>query len=200
VTTFAWPVSWYPQNVEVASVPNVRVHTSPYSQDTQAIDLLGERWRIAFLLPERSEIHQSIGAAREAYFTRLRGRVHRVNLPHFKRPVPRGSMRGVPVLSASVAQGASALAITTTAGATLLAGDILGLGGEWLMVADDATASGGGALAVNLSNRVRVPRAGGFGVTWQTPVLQCMLTADIVPVAYRPGATDPLQLEFMEAW
>lgn len=198
MTQYAWSDVWIPQTMEMALVPNTRVHASPYTRGVQVVDLLGERWRMAFELPSRK--HAS-AAAVEAFLARLLGMRHEVLLWHFVRPVPRGTMRGAPVLSGAVAQGAQSLPITTTAGATVRAGDMLGAGGQLFMAAADATANGSGAITVATCNRARASIASGSAVTWSKPTAAFRLTSTSgVPVAYRPGAMQSLQVEFMESW
>ena len=383
MTVYAWPDVWTPQTLEAQLVPNIRSHTSQYTGSEQVIDLLGERWRFAFMLPER---RMAKGAAIEAFMGRLLGPRHKVSLWHFARPVPRGSLRGAPTLASSAAQGASQIVISgvgrnlllrpqeldhatwtksdltvtanaiadplgastaeklveaaTTAahfvsqGATLvagavytfsvyvkaaertrmglivrdvatsanqaraswnlssgaqdfggakavgtytdavagdavhvgggwyrctlsmrvgaasavqarlylldastginavtyagdgtsglyawglqveegaaaseyepgprlLAGDMLGLGGMLLMVAADAAGTGDGTLTVDLVNRLRVAQSSGAAITWDKPTAEFRLQGGSPSVGYRPGAMQPLQVEFMESW
>ena len=197
MTVYAWPATWRVQDMEMALVPNNRAHSSPYTQSVQVIDLLGERWRLAFTLPVRTHAE---GAAVEAYLARLLGMRHEVSLWHFARPVPRGTMRGTPTLASDATQGASSFAVTTTAGATLLAGDIFGLNGQLFMVAADAMADGAGAMTVTTVNRARAAISSGAGVTWDKPTANFRMTGDSVPVVYVPGVMSAVRLEFMESW
>jgi hypothetical protein len=197
MSTFVWPSAWCPQSVEMALVPNTRVHTSPYTQDVQVIDLIGERWRIAFTLPGGQHYK---GAAIEAYFARLRGRSNRVALPNFLRMRPRGTLHGSPTLYSAVAKGAQSITLQTTPGATLLAGDTLGIGDQLLMIAEDAVANGSGLLFAYLSNRVRTAQSSGFPAVWDRPTIACVMTSDVAAISYDAEFLNPVQLEFMETW
>lgn len=84
--------------------------------------------------------------------------------------------------------------------ATLLAGDMLGLGGQWLQVADNAVEAADGTMTVTLANRVRVAASAGSAVTWDRPECTFRLASPAVPVTHAPGVTEGLQVELIEAW
>lgn len=201
MTTYAWPTGreWLPRSMTLVLEPNVRAFVSPYTKSSQMIDLLGEAWVMTMVLGERKH---AVGAAREAFLARLRGGVHTVNLWHFRRATPRGTLRGALTLAAQAAQGAQTLSVTGGSGQanrTLRAGDMLGLAGQLLMVAEDCQANGSGVIAVPLANRVRATQPATTTVTWDRPVSAFRLVSP-VPVSYRPGATDDLELEWREHW
>lgn len=85
---------------------------------------------------------------------------------------------------------------------TLLAGDVLGLGSQLLMVAEDFTAAAAGTGTVQLVNRVRVAQSTGAAVTWAMPTAPfALVDAGGIPAAYGPGAAAPrLSLAFEERW
>lgn len=199
MTTFAWPPGWMPQTLAIALVPNLRTHQSPYTMDTQVIDLVASRWRMTFTMPEGK---QATGPQYEAFFNALHGRANRVTLSHFLRPVPRGTLRGGRLsLGVNVLQGANSINFGTDyPGATLLAGDIVGMGGELLMVAADSTVGVDAYVTVPLVNRVRVARAVGFSLVLDHPTATFMMTSDVVPIQYGPGKRDAFQVEFIESW
>lgn len=85
-------------------------------------------------------------------------------------------------------------------GPTLKAGDLLGLGGQLLMVAEDAAGVGDGTVTVKLANRLRSAQSAGAAITWDRPKATFRLSSDVVPIGYRPGFSDPLALEFVEHW
>lgn len=376
MTTYTWPTAMQPGSCTLQLEPNVREFVSPYSGSHDAVDLMGERWRLVLDLPPR---FRNQGGAVEALFNKLRG-VHKLSLPYFARPTPAGTLRGSPLLNASVAQGASSLVLKdvrtatnlltytrafdgaawtavngctvtantatapdgtvsadtltdsnasasaarrqtitiaddtasytgsvyllkTTGGTsatvqvqvvllngttvtravrfdtdagtvlagvgnivdadanwwrvdmtatnngtgntqarldvfpavdvhggtgnvgattgsctawgaqlerassvsayappTLSAGDMLGLGGQWLQVADDVTAAIDGTMTVTLANRVRVAASSGAAVTWDRPACTFRLATPRVPVTHLSGMTDGVQVELIEAW
>jgi len=157
LSTYDWPDTraWLPNRFEMRVQPNTRVFTSPYSADLQAIDLLGERWAVTLSLPPGTD--HATGAAREAFFDRLSGPVHKVRIWNFKRPVPLGTLRedgavasvvnasaaavtvrnassavvtvryGTPINTAAIAQLANTATLCAPPGRTLMAGDHAGL-------------------------------------------------------------------------
>lgn len=70
--------------------------------------------------------------------------------------------------------------------ATLLADDMIGLGGHLLQVADNCTAVGG-AMTVPLVNRIRGPIASGAVVTWYRPTAVFILPAMQAGPVWQPG-------------
>ena len=201
MTTYAWP-GWGARNFELRLVPNVRVFVGPYTPAVQAIDLLGERWQMRFdLVPTTSSIE---AAAREAFFDRLKGQLNYVTLPNLRLLVPQGTMRGSPVLTSAVAQLANTLPITTTAGATLLAGDMIGCNGQLFRVMANATADGAGNMMVEVQGRTRTAISGGTAVVWNQPTSNfIMKSPDGVPTVWGGGAVPEVagaSLEWIEVW
>lgn len=140
MTTYAAPAWFKPSDFEATLVPEVRSFVSPYGGATQALDLLGERWRFMVGLPP---CLRDDAGAREAFFHRLRGAANNVSLPHFARPVPRGTARGTLTLASSAAQGASSISIAgVRAGPNLLTHSQAIDDASWTKADCTATASG----------------------------------------------------------
>ena len=90
MTVYAWP-SFPVARFELRLMPNVRAFVGPYTPSTQVIDLLGERWSVRIdLPPPRTRIE---GAAREAFFDRLKGPTHQFSIWHMRLPAPQGTLR-----------------------------------------------------------------------------------------------------------
>lgn len=200
MSTIAWPSTrlFLPQTMEIGLRSNVLISTSPLSGATQTVELPGARWVMSFVLtPTNSHADQAI---REALFTQIAGQANRVALWHFMRPAPRGTMRGSPTLSANAIAGATSLSITTTAGATLLKGDMIKIGSQRVQVVADATADGLGAMSVTIAPAVRTTVASGQAVSWDAPTSTFILSATEVRVGYRPGIGEAISLEFVEVF
>lgn len=190
------PAGFRPSSVSLRLYTSQRVNAAPFGGSEQAVDLLNDRWLMSLRLPASLPADS---AAREAFLASLRGQVNTCALWHFMRPVPRGTMRGTPTLSASAAQGASSIAITGgTASGTLLAGDMLGVGGLLLMVAADVTLNGSGAGTVTLVNRLRTALSSAAAVTWSQPTAPFRLLNN-ASVTYLPGLAESVELDFGEA-
>ncbi len=194
MSIITWPAGLYPSACRPVLQTNQRVHASPFGGSEQAVDLLNDRWLMSIEFPTRKAIH---GAAVEAFIASMRGQVNTVGLWHFMRPAPRGTMRGTPTLSASAAQGATSIVIQTTAGATLLAGDMVGCGGLLLQVQSDATANGSGVLTATLNNRLRIALSSAAAVSWDRPTAQFRLLATSGQ-QYTPGRAEGATCDFGE--
>lgn len=194
-----WQESFGAVQFSLRLEPNNRVHTSIFSRRTQVIDFIGERWVATIAIPPN---RYAVAQAIEAFFTQLRGMDGTLQLWHLARPAPSGTMRGTPTLSATAAQGAQSLSITTSvAGVTVKAGDMLGVGSQLVMAAADATAAGT-ALTLPIANRLRAAVASGSAVVWDRPKATFRQSTDnaVGPVLYGSGLADTLQAEFTETF
>lgn len=196
MSSIAVPAEFKPNLCIFTQMVNDRVGASPFGGSEQAIDLLNDRWLASIQIPP--DLPDG-GAWVEAYIGSMRGRTNTTPLHHFKRPVPRGTIRGTLTLSADAAQGAASIALTgcSPSTGTLLRGDMLGVGGLLVMVAADCTASGG-AVTVSLTNRLRAAQLSGASVTWNKPTANFRLL-NSSGVRYIPGQTDPVTFDFGEA-
>lgn len=189
------PAQFKPRTVALRLDTNQRVCASQFGGSEQARDLLNDRWVMDVSL---AESQHADGAWREALIANFRGQTNWVALWHFLRPAPRGTMRGSPTLVGAHAQGAAALSITAgTASSTLLAGDMLGVGGLLVMVASDVTLNGSGAGTVQLVNRLRVAQSNGAAVAWDKPTANFRLM-DFTGISYSPGLASAPSFTFGE--
>ena len=226
MTTYAWP-GWKVNRFEMRVLPNLRTFTGPYTPTVQVIDLLGERWTGTLtLVPTVDPIE---AAAREAFFDRLKGAANTFTLWHLKLPAPQGTLRdgsaatvkngsnvtvsvvngslaavtviaGAPALRAAVVQGANTATVTTLAGKTVRAGDMLGLGSQLVRVMADATADVNGALPIEFQPRVRSASLPvGTAINWNAPTLTAMLKSDGVPTPWLPGFAEGASFDFIES-
>jgi hypothetical protein len=198
MTSYAWPTDWLPAAcTEPVLRPNVGIHESPYTGSQQSIDELGERFMQSLrLVPTRGAV---ASGARQAFFNRLRGAGF-VTVHALARPQPMGTQRATPTLSANVAQGAASLPLTgVTNGATLLAGDMLGVSGQLFQVAADVTFSGTtGTVAT--TNRARAALSSAASVTWDKPTADWRV-ANLVEILLNPGMiSEPVDLELIQVW
>lgn len=146
------PRAFLPRSVSLSQDVNARSFASPFGGSEQAVDMLNDRWRLSMELPPCS---QPEAAKREAFINALRGQVNHTELYHFGRPYPQGTLSSCQGLVYDAPQGADSITIATTAGATLKAGDMLGVDGLLLQCRADCTADANGVLVVPLTNRLR---------------------------------------------
>lgn len=194
MSEIALPAGFRPNAFTLRQQTNQRVFASPYGGSEQVLDMGNDRWLIYLSLPNKKFVDAAVV---EAFIASLRGMTNTVQLYHYVRKVPRGTMRGAPV-SGSASAGTSSLSITTTAGATVKAGDMLGVGGLLLQVRDDAVADGAGAMSVTFVNKFRKSISASSPVVWDRPTAPFRLSSESA-VQYIPGYAPSVSFDFVEA-
>jgi hypothetical protein len=192
--TIGLPSGFVPDTFSLRLQTTQRVNSSPFGGSEQVVDMLNDRWVISLSLPNRT---RDQAAAIEAFIAALRGMTDTASLYHFGRKVPRGTMRGTPT-SQAAGQGSGSLLINSVVGATLLAGDMIGVGGLLLQVATDCTANGSGVITAPLVNRLRKAISASAAVTWDMPTAPFRL-ASTSGVMHVPGYAQSISLDFIEA-
>lgn len=174
MTTYTWPNTrvFTAASAEWRLAPNVFSLPSQFSGHTQTVELPGARWMVRITFTPHSDADR---AAVEAFLAKVRGKANRIAMWHPKRPVPLGTMRGSPVLAATEPRGETSLAITTTASATVKAGDMIKVGDSLLMVTDAATADGAGAITVSVTPGLKAQVSAGSAVIWDRPTATFIL-------------------------
>ncbi len=168
-STISWPPEreFQPSRLQWGATTSRTAWASVYTGQTQRVSHLADRLRVTVELPL---VARDLAGRREAYFMAASAAGNWIRLWHFQRPVPIGTLRGTPVTSASAAAGAREIAITTTAGATLAAGDVLGVANQLVQCGyEGAVADGAGAMVVPLVLPLRRALSSGAAVTWDKP-------------------------------
>lgn len=195
MSLIALPVGFCPNAFSMWQETNQRAFAAPGGGSEQVVDQGNDRWMISLSLPNQL----FADAARvEAFIASLRGMTNTVALYHWIRKVPRGTMRGAPVLLAPVFVRDPNLQISAVPGATLLAGDMIGCGGQLFQVRDDVVAGGLGDMSVNVVNRSRINAGINTPVTWDRPTAPFRLTSKSA-LQYIPGYAPQVSFDFAEA-
>lgn len=197
MAVFDWPSEIQPQTMVLRLQKSGVIFRSPFNGTAQAVDFVAERWAISLTLPMRRRIN---AGGVEALILGLAGGVDQARCWHFARPIPTGTMRGNPVLAAQSSRGDKTLSITTTAGATLRKGDMIGVGSHLLMVAADAVADGVGAMSVSIVNRIRSTLAIGSAVSWDAPKAAFASLAQANATAYIPAWMESAAIDLEEVY
>lgn len=166
---------------------------SPLTGDSVSRPMPGSKWRMTIDYPP---MKSAKAAAREAFWNRV-GRSNTVRVWHPRRPVPRGTMRGSPKLNAAAAKGATTLVILTTAGATLLSGDCIGIGDQLVQIPDDAMADGSGVLTVTIQSKLRIGYAVNTPIVWDRPRVEMRVLSPIEH-PYVPGQALGITVDLRE--
>lgn len=158
-----------------------------YTRNTTSRNNLADRMTcVVTLAPCRDRDDQG---QVEGYLFQLRSQRPwmRFGIPH--RPHPRGTLRGTPTATSGAAAGATSLAITTTAGATMRAGDFLGYGSNHMLQAgiNGATANGSGAMTLPLAFPLPVAISSSAALTWDNPKALWEFDGDGMEIDYTPG-------------
>ncbi|HEY0822338.1 MAG TPA: hypothetical protein VGD76_01015 [Ramlibacter sp.] len=161
-----WPTTIEPVSFRLVMQTNQVVNADPFGGSEQVLDRLNDRWMVYMTL---QQAHQDDAAEIEALVANFRGQVNTIDLWHFVRSTPRGTISGSPTVSGAHTAGAATLAIQTSAGATVKKGDLVGVGGLLLMSSGDATADGTGLLSMPLVNRLRTALSNGAAITLTKP-------------------------------
>jgi hypothetical protein len=198
MATIAWPSAIGVQQAAIGLQKAGHIWRGPFNGTAQVVDFVAERWMLSLTLPPTTRAN---AGSIEALLFRLTQGLDWVQCHHFARPVPRGTMRGSPTLSAQVTRGGTSLPITGgTASGTLKAGDMLGCGGQLFMVRDDITLNGSGAGTVNVVNRVRATIASSTAVSWDKPTATFIVPSLFGTVAFRPRVQETVAMDLEEVW
>lgn len=200
MATIDWPADpWaQPSRLRWAVQAQKARWSAAYTGQAQSITHLADRWRVTIELPPCAAQH---AARREAWLASLARSGDWVRLYHHIRRVPLGTLRGLPTASAAAA-GATSLAVQTTAGATLLAGDMLGVAGQLVQVGyAGAVADGNGDATVPLVMPLRKAVTNGAAVTWDRPTATFQLVGSEYGSTYiAHQLADGVELQFLEVF
>lgn len=198
MAVFDWPEALIPQTCIIGSQSAGEDFKSPYNGTLQQVDFVAERFTLNATLPQRRRAN---AGATEAFLFRLRGGGNRVRAWHFSRPVPAGTLRGAPTLKTTVNRGASSVVLQgATPDATLLAGDLISIGNQLLMVAENCVVDGLGDITVPLIHRVRATLTAGAAVVWNKPTAEFTVPARFASVSHFPGGIESAALDLEEYW
>lgn len=194
MTAIALPSTFRPENFSMRLQTAQAAFASPFGGSEQVVDKINDRWMISLTIPRgASETLASI----EAFVNAMRGMTNTCSLWHMQRRAPRGTMRGTPTCNTAAQGAASVVLIAAGAGATLLAGDMIGISTMLLQVSTDCTANGSGVITVPLVNRLRTAVTGGTAVVWDKPTAVFRLMSS-PSVQYVPGYAEGVSLDFAE--
>lgn len=184
MATVDWPTSraFAPSQMKFGAMTPKSAWSAMYTGQTQSISHLADRLMCTVTLPPcgRSEAGQRL-----AFFMSLSSKGDWVRLGMRNRPVPQGTLRGTPTAQASASAGAYTLSVQTTAGATMIGGDALGINGQLLLTAyAGATANGSGVMSLPLVLPIRAAISSAAALTWSSPTATWQLASDMIDFDY----------------
>ena len=191
-----WTDRLYPASMEWRLMKAGAQFRSPFTGSLQAVSFVGEYWAVSVGFSGEGRVRANSGEL-EATLMYLAGGVNQVDIFHWARPQPRGTMRGSPVVQTVASRGNDTLMLTVASGATLLAGDLFHAGTQVFMVRTNCAAVST-TLTVPLVNRVRGTIAEASSVVWDRPLLSVVAPELSAGLVYRPGMTLPTDLMLVE--
>jgi hypothetical protein len=177
---------------------SVLISVSELNGSVQTVEIPGWRW-----VTSLNYDIDSVGnrAVLEAFWAKVRGRSNTVSLWHMSRPAPLGTFRGSPLTNGTQAAGSSSLSLkSTTSNSTLLAGDLIGIAGQLLMVTANVTAVSTNMAAVPIAPPLRAAIASDVAVVWDKPTTQFILTEGLVRVPYEKTIGLPFSVDLIEKY
>lgn len=169
MTTYTLPATqaFKPVSMTMGLRANRATNTSPLNGATQTITLLGARWTATLMYGEQSRAERG---ALKGLLAKLVSGEDLLALPDLARPRPLGTCNTTGVTASAAAQFARSLVLNGCgASKTLQADDKISLGGQLLVVTDDAVANGSGVMTVSVRPELRAAVAGGAAVTLVAP-------------------------------
>lgn len=193
-----FPVGTFSWTLEDQSVPFKSVFGS------QALVVGSPVWSVR--LTGVPMTHDAAGAM-QLFLESLSGFKNQIALWNLRRPQPMGTLRGTLTLSGDHAQGATTLVLdggVGQAGATLVAGDLLGIGSgitqQVVRVNANVTANGSGVISASLGTPLRNAFLSGQAVIWDRPCALFRQREITAPMVYVPGRVEPWSLALLEDW
>jgi len=196
MTNPVWPSALTPAGVEWRLQKAGVQWRSPFSGSLQVGDFVGERWEVNISLRGEGRVRARSGLL-ESLLMHLSGGANQIDIWHWIRPMPLGTLRGSPTLKVVTVRGDSTLVLTTAAGATLLPGDLIGVGSQVFMCRT-ACAAVANTLTVPCVNRARGVIAEDTAVVWNRPLVPVVMPEMSAGLAYRPGMTLPAEIQLVE--
>lgn len=126
-------------------------------------------------------------------------RRNRVRLGHLGVPIPRGTMRGNPLVKTAVSPGAESVVLKSMNG-TLLRGDWIGLSDGMHVVGDTVTPNGSNEGTVPISPQIRTTVAADSAVVWDRPTSLFLCTQNPEIPFSGPGAQPSFSVRLVETW
>lgn len=196
MTNPVWPSTLTPRALEWRlNKPGVQWR-SPFTGSLQSVGFIGEHWEIRIGLRGEGRLLQR-SAEMEPLLMYLAGGFNRIDIYHWVRPLPRGTLRGTPTLGVSTIKGDMQMVLTVAAGSTLQAGDLFGVGSQVFMCRMPCVAVGT-TLTVALVNRVRTAIPSTTAVVWERPLVTVVSPELSAGLIYQPGMALPAELVLVE--
>lgn len=207
MAAYTWPTGrdHTPASMTMGWDVQALTNVSPLNAAAQRVEVPGRRWHAVLQMPEQ---RRAARLALHGYLGKVGGD-NLVTLHDMSAPTPRGTCNLTGVTASAAAAFATSLTLNGCgASTTLLAGDKFSValtagGTQLVMVTDDATASGGGVMAVTIRAMLRGAVSAAAAVVLNAPTTTWRLVDPNISTRWRPGTAggpiaDPLTIELIE--
>jgi hypothetical protein len=184
------------------------VSASDVTGSTQARAYGAPHWSLSLVSP--AHLQDADAGAWKSMLLALLGSVNYLSAFDPSRPVPLGTYRGSPNLTATANAGDTTITFgdATQADKTLTVGDWLQIGtglgtSQLVIVVAPATANGSGIATVQIQAPLRIPYAISTPVFWSRPRGHFRRTPGSGRTAwtpFAPGVTQGFAIDLIEAW
>lgn len=197
MSVYLFPEWLQPDSFGLQLSGNVQVNQSPMNRATQTVEFPGDLWIVRAEFPPmpRAQFRRV-----HAFFNQFRGGLaHRLRIWDVSHPVPAGTMRGSPTCAAAT-EGANQVVITADSGATLLAGDMIGvpLSTGVLQLCEVVNATGTGTITVDITPPLRRSVNAGAAIEWDKPTMDCVIVEHPFPTVVTQGVSDEFSFQAIE--
>jgi hypothetical protein len=198
MATKFWPSNLIVGAVDYSIEFDVQINVSR-SGGIRTFGLPGARW--AATLNFTPELESMRRPQLEALIVGLAGGANRLSMHHHGRPQPNGGLRGAPTVGNTVAAGLKTLPLSNC-NAGLRRGDLIGVGGQLLMVVDQDVTPSAGNMTVSVEPAIRTPLTAGAAVTWDKPSILWIPRSPIAgPFPYAQAKLRPqFSIQLIEAY
>jgi hypothetical protein len=180
--------------------PNDRAFPGLLSGQVTTVEFPGARWALALRL---QGLNAEERATMNAFMAKMRGRANRFTAFDFMNPRPRGTMRGSPVTSGTIAAGGVSCTVNAgvgQAGTTIAIGDKFNIGGELKMAITGVTLNGSGVGSFDFEPPARASIASGSGIAWDKPTALFRLTESSWRMSYTVPRFGDVPIDAVEAF
>lgn len=160
--------------------------------------LPGWRWKAVVRVPDEWVGNRAERQKLEALHARLRGGANRLAMFNPAKVVRVGTLSGSPLVKTAIGVGASAVVLKNCNG-TVAEGDLLGLGGQRVMVVAPASPVSG-EMTVTFEPPCREAVGADTAVVWDRPTSEFILANPEQLYPYASSGFPGFAFELIEAW
>lgn len=198
MTIIAWPTDIKTGPVDYGVEFDVQMSVYRNGRIT-TFGLAGARWAASIRF--EPDLETLMRPKVEALLMSVEGGANQLQMPHWGRPIPNGSLRGTPTVGTAIAAGAKVITIAGASTGTLKRGDIIGVLGQLVMVLADVNPAAGNLNNVPVSPAFRQAINSGTAVVWNKPTALWIPKSNALSFPYAQNRVRPaFSIELVEVF